>query len=362
MSNIPRLLPLVGVAIVGVLAVNALSGARALPDLMTSARAFAETAGAPVKGAKGKKAAGEDKPDPAAASDAPSGASPLPPTAAPGAPAIGPVCSPSATELAKSANLSPAELQVLQSLQTRRGQIDQQAHDLDTQTQLLAAAEAKLDAKLKTMADLKAQIEALMGQADQKTQSEVDRLTLVYSKMKPADAAPLMATLDDKVRIPLAAQLETSKPKLLADILSKMNPPDAKHLTELLARRFAPVQQLAQAATSPSPAPANGKAAPDKPDAAAKSGPAKTDAAQADATPGDAAQAKAKPSKAKAAAPRKKVLAKARPKPKPKPVQDAKVDAPKGPQPYASLKKADDVKPTAAPAAASDKKAASPTP
>ncbi len=351
MSNIPRLLPLIGVAIVGVLAVNALSGARALPDLMSSARAFAETASAPAKGVKRKKAASAEAPDPAAPV---ASTSPLPPAAGPTAPpVIGPVCSPSATDLAKSANLSPAELQVISSLQTRRGQIDQQSKDLDTQTQLLAAAELKLDAKLKTMSDLKAQIEALMGQADQKTQSEVDRLTLVYSKMKPADAAPLLATLDDKVRVPLAAQLEVSKPKLLADILAKMNPPDAKHLTELLARRFAPVQQLAQAA-----------AAPPVPAANAKTPPAKDAAKPADATEADpTAEAKAKPASARRAASKKVAKAKPRPKSKAKPIEQAKADAPvapNGPQPYTALKKADDAKPAPAPAAA-DKKAVSPT-
>ena len=358
MSNIPRLLPLIGVAIAGVLAVNALSGAKALPDLLSSARAFAETAAAPVKGAKGKKAAAAETTDPASATGA---TSPLPPALSPVSPIVGPVCSPSATDLAKSAGLSPAELQVLQSLQTRRGQIDQQAQDLDTQTQLLVAAEAKLDAKLKTMADLKAQIEALMGQADQKTQSEVDRLTLVYAKMDPKKSAPLMATLDDKVRIPLAAQLETSKPKLLALILTNMDAPDAKHLTELLARRFAPVQQLAQAAAAPPAPAANGKTPLAKSDPSAKAAPAKTDTAQADpAAADDTAKAKPAPATTKRPAPKKKVLAKAKPKPKAKPVEEAKVDAPKGPQPYASLKKADDAKPAPA-LVATDKKIASPT-
>ena len=84
-------------------------------------------------------------------------------------PAAAPVCAPSATDLAKAAGMSPAELQVLQSLQTRRGQIDDREKDLDTEVQLLAAAEAKLDGKLKSMNSLKGDIQALMGQADVKT-------------------------------------------------------------------------------------------------------------------------------------------------------------------------------------------------
>ena len=46
MKNMPRILPLVGVAMGGVLAINALAGARDLPSLLSGARAFAEeTAG-----------------------------------------------------------------------------------------------------------------------------------------------------------------------------------------------------------------------------------------------------------------------------------------------------------------------------
>ena len=49
MKNIPRILPLVGVAIGGVLAVNALAGARDLPSLLSGAQAFAEDAAKAVK-------------------------------------------------------------------------------------------------------------------------------------------------------------------------------------------------------------------------------------------------------------------------------------------------------------------------
>ena len=40
--SMPRILPLVGVAIVGVIGINALSGAESLPGLVSGARAFAK--------------------------------------------------------------------------------------------------------------------------------------------------------------------------------------------------------------------------------------------------------------------------------------------------------------------------------
>ena len=233
--------------------------------------------------------------------------------------------------------MSPAELQVLQSLQTRRGQIDDREKDLDTEVQLLAAAEAKLDGKLKSMNSLKVDIQALMGQADQKTQAEVDRLTVVYSKMKPQDAAAVMAQLDDKVRLPIAASM---KPAVLSAILGKMGTLEAKDLTEKLAHRFAPVQALAQAANAPPPATPPAAAQPAK-GAPAKAKPAQAaDADPADVTDADAAPADAKAKPAKKAAPKKRI-AKVAPKKTPpkakKPVVDAKAQAPSlpsKPQPY----------------------------
>ncbi len=337
MSKIPRLLPLVGVAIGGVIAANALGGAHALPGLLSATQAAAEEALHPAKSGKHGKAA--ITPDPAAA-PGPKTDSALPPGAA-AAPVAAPVCATSATDLAKAAGMSPAELQVLQSLQTRRGQIDDREKDLDTEIQLLAAAEAKLDGKLKSMDSLKADIQALMGQADQKTQGEVDRLTVVYSKMKPQDAAAVMAQLDDKVRLPIAA---TMKPAVLSAILGKMGTLEAKDLTEKLAHRFAPVQALAQAAIAPPAAtpsaaattPAKGAPAKDKgkpAPAAADKDPAATD--EADAAPADKANPAKKPAAKKRVA---KVAPKKAPPPQAKPpAANAKADAPAlpaKPQPY----------------------------
>ena len=221
MKNIPRILPLVGVAVGGVLAVNALAGAKSLPDMLGGAKAFAEGVAKPdAKGeeAKSAEAAGQNA--------AATAASSLPPR----------VCAPSATDLAREAGLSPAELRILQSLGARRGQLDQREQDIDVQLQLLAAAEAKLDAKVKALNGLKGDIQGLLGQADTQKSAEVDRMVTVFSSMKPKDAAARMTILDDSVRLPIAAKM---KERTLSLILANMAPVDAKNLTERLANRFA---------------------------------------------------------------------------------------------------------------------------
>jgi flagellar motility protein MotE (MotC chaperone) len=265
MSRAPRLLPLVAVAIGGVLAMKAVGAFESAPHFLKEAKARAETAApgdAFGKSAKGKPAKGTGMApaasplasaaaDGLAASSQPAGGAPPPPPGiAPAAPELvkastAPVCAPTAAELAKEAGLSPAELRVLQSLQARRGQLDQREQAIQTELALLQAAEAKVDAKIKTFNDLKAQVQGLMGEADQKAQAEIDRLVTVYQAMRPQDAAAVMAQLDDKVRLPVA---EKMKPRALAAILAQMPAAEAKKLTEKLAGRFTPPSTVADAA------------------------------------------------------------------------------------------------------------------
>jgi flagellar motility protein MotE (MotC chaperone) len=300
--NVPRILPLAAVAIVGVLGVKLLTGVEAFPDLLKGARAFAEVAAKPDKAAKAKAA------------------SPLPPNAA-ALPAPRPaaaVCAPTAAELAHEAGLSPGELQMLQSLGARRGQLDQREQSMDTNMQLLAAAEAKLDAKLAALASAKADIQSLLGQTDTAQAAEVNRLVGVYAAMKPRDAAARMALLSDEVRLPIAAKM---KDRNLGQILAQMQPSEAKVITEKLAQRYN-VKAIADAksamnpatpAAAPAPAPkpvqqaaatppAKPKAAPAKPRAQAKVKPAKPTTMAANSAKPPAGPAAATPTPTPAAA------------------------------------------------------------
>ncbi|HEX2559271.1 MotE family protein [Phenylobacterium sp.] len=261
MSNMPRILPLIGVAVGGVLALNAISGARALPDLLSGASAFAEEA----KARPGEKAATGEAAATAAKAALPPGAG-----AGPAKPPA-PVCAPTAAELARQAGLSPAELQVLQSLGARRGQLEQREQDLNVQLALLAAAEAKVDAKLKSMNALKAEVQGLMAQADQKEEAETTRLVKVFESMKAKDAAPRMELLDDSVRLPIAAKM---KERVLSAILAEMKPAEAKRLTEALARRHSAAKAAAAAAAAQAQAVQTAAAEPAKVAAAPAAKPA----------------------------------------------------------------------------------------
>ena len=198
MSKLPRLLPLIAIAIGGVVAVRAIGIA---PGLFDGAKAWAEEA-------------------------VPS-AAPVKPVAA--------VCALSPEQLAQQAGVSPAELRVLQSLQGRRTQLDARDADMATMLPLLATAEQKLDGKVAELARIKAEVAALLGQVDEREKAEIDRMVQVYTAMRPKDAARVFATLSDDVRLPVAAAM---RPRSLAAVMAQMDPSAARELTEKLARRF----------------------------------------------------------------------------------------------------------------------------
>ncbi len=252
MSRGPRFLPILLIAVGGVLGVRALTGVAALPQMMAGAKAWAEDVAPAAKA--GKKTAA---PSDAGKTIAP----PVSPQAAlvPPKPPAAPVCAPTPAELARQAGMSPGELQVLQSLGNRRTQLDAREQSLSTQLALLSAAEAKVDGKLKQLTGLKGDIQGLLGQADAQKTSELARLVTVYEKMKPAEAATRLALMSDDVRLPIMSKMKISA---LSAVLGAMPAADAKSITEKLADRLTAADKARQAvaaATGPQAAGAQPK-------------------------------------------------------------------------------------------------------
>ncbi len=293
MSKIPRLLPLIAVAIGGVVIVRAVGIA---PGLFEGAQAWAEEA------------------VPAAAAAA------IKPAAA--------VCALTPEQLAQQAGISPAELRILQSLQSRRTQLDARDTDLASMLPLMATAEQKLDARVQALEAVKAEVQQLLGQVSEQEKAENDRLVAVYTAMRPKEAARVFATLSDDLRLPVAAAM---RPRSLAAVMAQMEPAAARDLTEKLARRFAARQQMAARAAS--------AAAANAPTAA----PTAVPTVNATTTP---APATATPTATTAPAPTPRPAARrpqSRPTPRPaaqtprptaSPTRAPAAETPSGPQPY----------------------------
>jgi flagellar motility protein MotE (MotC chaperone) len=158
---------------------------------------------------------------------------------------------------------SAAEVDVLTSLGKRRTELDAREAQIAVQANMLAATEARVDAKIAQLKSLQGQIAALVVQRDAGQQKQVDALIKTYSGMKDTAAAAIFSTLPDEVLIPVAQGM---KPDVLGLILSKMNPDAAQKLTVKLANKLAlpdTTQALAPVAAPP-PGP-SGSIAPPSP-------------------------------------------------------------------------------------------------
>jgi flagellar motility protein MotE (MotC chaperone) len=165
---------------------------------------------------------------------------------------------------------SANEVDVVNSLSKRRRELDVRDSLLTTQANMIAAAEARVDAKINQLKQLQAQISALMVQRDDAQKAQLTSLVKTYTAMKPKDAARIFNSLPDDVLVPVAHEMKSD---VLGSIMANMNSETARTLTVKLADRLtlpqttplAPVAPVAEAAV-----PAASAAAPPAQAAAAK--------------------------------------------------------------------------------------------
>jgi flagellar motility protein MotE (MotC chaperone) len=152
---------------------------------------------------------------------------------------------------------SASEVDVVNSLAKRRRELDSREGQLTTQANLIAAAEARVDAKITQLKQLQAQMNALLVQRDQAQKDQIASLVKTYSTMKAKDAARIFNALPDEVLVPVAQDMKSD---VLSQILANMNSDNAKALTVKLANKLALPQTTDAIAPQPA-APAPGPVA-----------------------------------------------------------------------------------------------------
>jgi len=130
---------------------------------------------------------------------------------------------------------SANEVDVVNSLSKRRRELDTRDAQLTVQANMIAAAEARVDAKINQLKQLQAQINALVGQRDEAQKAQIASLVKTYTAMKPKDAARIFNSLPDEVLVPVAHDMKSD---VLGSIMSNMNSESAKSLTVKLADRL----------------------------------------------------------------------------------------------------------------------------
>jgi flagellar motility protein MotE (MotC chaperone) len=148
-------------------------------------------------------------------------------------PAVAPAAQQCEPGMAAAAGLSASEMQILQSLGERRKTLDTRAAELDTRTELLAAAERRLEDRIAEMKRIETRVQELLGQADQEQDKRLAGLVDVYQRMRAKDAAEVFNALEDDVLLQVASRM---KQQNLAEIMGAMDPARARALTRLMAQ------------------------------------------------------------------------------------------------------------------------------
>jgi flagellar motility protein MotE (MotC chaperone) len=179
---------------------------------------------------------------------------------------------------------SASEVDVVNALGKRRKELDARGTVLTTQSNMIAAAEARVDTKIAQLKQLQAKITALLQQRDDAQKAQVAALVKTYAAMKAKDAARIFNNLPDEVLLPVAQEMKSD---VLAPVLASMNPEAAQKLTVKLANRLT-LPQITDAVAPPpvpvAPSPAQETAA------APAAAPAASPAAQASAAPAKPAE------------------------------------------------------------------------
>lgn len=100
-----------------------------------------------------------------------------------------------ATQMA-SADPAPDMPALLKAIQEREAQIAERAAYIDRRMQTLAVAEQRIREQMDALTAAEAKLAATLSLADNATEEDVARLTEVYQRMKPADAAGIFETMD----------------------------------------------------------------------------------------------------------------------------------------------------------------------
>jgi len=132
---------------------------------------------------------------------------------------------------------TPADLQQLVSvLRSREQQLNRRELQIQDRMKALEIADEAIDRKLAALVDAEERLSATLAMADGASEGDLTRLTDVYEKMKPKDAAALFEEMAPEFA---AGFLGRMRPASAADIMAGLSPQTAYTVSVILAGRNA---------------------------------------------------------------------------------------------------------------------------
>ena len=130
--------------------------------------------------------------------------------------------------------MSQSEIDLLQKLSQRRGELENWGIELTLREQLLKAAEMRIESKLGELKVVQDKIKTSLKQHDVEQETKLKSLVKIYENMKPKDSARIF----DKLEMPILLDvIERMKEAKVAPVIAAMDSDKAKKLTTELAQR-----------------------------------------------------------------------------------------------------------------------------
>lgn len=123
---------------------------------------------------------------------------------------------------------------LLQSIREREAQLDAESTRIADRAQTLNVAEAKLAEQLAAFEEARTNLEKTLALADSAAERDIERMTVVYENMKPANAARIFERMDVSFA---AGILVRMKPEFAAEVLAGMTADSAYAVTLTIASR-----------------------------------------------------------------------------------------------------------------------------
>lgn len=150
-----------------------------------------------------------------------------------------------AIPLVSTDGASATEKALLERLAARRQELQKYEDDLALRSQIVDAAEKRIEERSATLQALETQISTLVDQRKEMESGQFAGIVAMYETMKPKDAANIFNNLDMEVLLRVAKAMS---PRKMAPILAVMNTERAQQLTVKMADLAdTPVDQMTPA-------------------------------------------------------------------------------------------------------------------
>ena len=145
---------------------------------------------------------------------------------------------PAAPETAQGCE-TPKDLQILHNaLQDRASQLDHRETALQDRLQALRIADREVTQKLDALKQAEADLRGTLTIAESAAEDDITRLTQVYERMKPKQAAALFEQMDPSFATGFLARM---RPESAAAVMAGLSPQTAHSFSVVMAGRNADV-------------------------------------------------------------------------------------------------------------------------